>query len=95
MTLIYHTFFAEYRGNTPQELIASIHREAKSGTGQSFEDWWSYQQKLWSHLYGISVPDAHAPNANDDLLTILVKVRALEKGSAPQHVAKSSRFKHG
>ena len=95
MTLIYHTFFAEYQGNTPQELIAAIHRDAKSGTGQSFDDWWGYQQKLWNHLYGIDVPDAHAPNATDELLTILVKVRALEKGRAPAHVTINSKFCHG
>lgn len=95
MTLIYHTFFAEYQGNTPQELIAAIHRDAKSGTGQSFDDWWGYQQKLWNHLYGIDVPDAHAPNATDELLTILVKVRALEKGRAPAHVTRTRQARHG
>ncbi len=99
MTLIYHTFFAEYRGQTAQDVIACIHRDACALAPQSFEDWWAYQQKLWHHLYGITVPDAASPQAMEELLTILIKIGALEKGPAPASVPpplpRAARTAHG
>lgn len=95
MTLTYHTFYAEYQGRTAQEILSAIHQDAQKGTGQSYSEWWGYQQKLWSHLYGIDVPDAGTPHAVDQLLDILVKVGALETGPSPRLNRREAKVAHG
>lgn len=76
----YHTFYAEYRGATPEEVIQSVYADAKAGTDMSFEEWWQYQKDLWKYKYGKEAPDAGAADASHKLLKLLVDVGALEPG---------------
>ena len=77
--LSYHTFFAEYTGATPEEVIQAVYADAKAGTGMSYEDWWQYQRDLWQMKYVIDVPAIYNPEAAQRLLDILTDVGALER----------------
>ncbi|MBI3440574.1 MAG: hypothetical protein HY052_02020 [Proteobacteria bacterium] len=78
--LSYRTFFTHYAGATPEELIQAIYADAKAGTGVSFEEWWAYQDDVWSSKYNKTIPVFNAPDAARKLLDILVDVGALEPG---------------
>lgn len=82
--LIYHTFFAEFRGETPKDVIQSIYEDSAAVTGQSYPEWWAYQKRLWGGPFS-RFPKEDQPNACEQLLQVLVKARALEVGpkSAP------------
>ena len=84
--LIYHTFFAEFRGNTPEEVVKALYENSARVTGQTYSEWWGYQKKLWGGAF-LFFPKETQPHACASLLNILVKSRALEPG--PQ--AKSPR----
>lgn len=83
MTLIYHTFFKEFRGTDAESLIRAVHDDAEAGTGLNYPDWWAYQQKLWQDRYDLVIPDATAPDAPARLLAALIHVGALEQGPLP------------
>jgi len=80
--LSYHTFYAEYSGATPEDVIQAVYADAKAGTGMSFDVWWEYQSDLWSARYGRNIPKPDAPEAARQLLDILVDLGALEVGAA-------------
>ena len=76
--LSYRTFFAQYKGATPEEVVQAIYADAKEGTGMSFREWWQYQGDLWSTKYDKKIPAADSPDAARQLLDILIDVGALE-----------------
>jgi hypothetical protein len=80
---IYHTFFKEYQGADEKAVVQSLYEDSRAGTGLSYKDWWDYQKKLWSQRYGMTVPDMNAPEAEKELLALLLKVGALENGKKP------------
>lgn len=81
---VYHTFFAEFQGADDKSVVQALYEDSKAGTGQSYKEWWSYQEKLWNQRYGISIPPMDAPQAEKELLEILVKVGALNEGPKPK-----------
>ncbi len=81
--LYYKTFFADYHGETPAEVIQAVYEDARSGTGMSYEQWWQYQKDVWATKYDEHVPDMDAPEAEKKLLEILVHLGALEQAQAP------------
>ena len=76
--LHYRTFYAEYSGATPEEVIEALYADARYGTGLSFDKWWQYQRDLWHARYGICVPAREECDAAKRLLDILLDVGALE-----------------
>lgn len=82
-SLVYHTFFAEYQGGTPEDIVRQMHEESRRGTGLDMSGWWAYQRELWSHKYGIDVPAQDSENAAAGLIDVLLKVGALEQGPRP------------
>jgi hypothetical protein len=78
--LVYHTFFAEYKGDTPDDIIRSLHADSHRETKISLSGWWEYQATLWKHKYDIDVPDIDSENAAADMIKVLLKVGALEHG---------------
>jgi hypothetical protein len=76
--LYYKTFFSEYSGETPADVLQAVYADAKAGTGMSFDEWWDYQHDVWNLKYEIKVPAKDAPGAAKELLGILVEVGALE-----------------
>ena len=94
MTLIYHTFFAEYEGADAAGVIDALYADAARGTGIARDNWWRYQQELWAARANLHVPDMAAPDAAEQLLDILVQVGALVKGSDPARTKPVSRFGH-
>jgi len=83
--LVYHTFFSEYKADTPEGIIALMHADSKQGTGISMSEWWAYQKELWSLKYGLDVPSQDAPDAAAAMIGILLSVGALEEGpKSPQ-----------
>jgi len=76
--LRYHTFYTEYSGATPEEVVQALYADARLGTGLSFDGWWQYQCDLWAAKYGLSVPPPHEEGAARRLIDILLDVGALE-----------------
>lgn len=87
--LYYKTFFAEYSGETPADVIKAVYEDAKSGTGMSYEQWWQYQKDVWALKYDEHVPDMHEDHAEKKLLEMLVHLGALEETRAPSPAARS------
>ena len=84
---IYHTLFGEeFRSETAEEAVSALYENTRRGWELSFEEWWAYQDRLWSRRYGDNVPDKDSKGAYDKLLSIMVKRGALEKGPLPQHL---------
>ncbi len=83
--LVYHTFFAEYKGDTPEEVIAQIHEDSRDGTDMDFSAWWKYQQKIWGAKYGLDVPEKDSKDAAQGMLNVLLKVGAIEHGPRAGH----------
>jgi hypothetical protein len=84
MPLVYHTFFAEYEGESPGDILRAVHKKSAEGIPVSFNDWWKHQQTTWKAKYNIDVPSIGEPNAEDSLLKILIDVEALEIGKKKQ-----------
>lgn len=82
-SLVYHTFFAEYKGETPEDIVRQLHEESRKGTDLNMAGWWKYQTKLWSHKYGVDVPPQESEHAAAGMLDVLLKVGALEEGPKP------------
>ena len=82
--LVFHTFYAEYRGDTPEQLVATLHKDSQSGTGMDYAAWWAWQKKLWSYTGGYTVPSPGEPDACAKLIDILTNVGALEPGPRPK-----------
>lgn len=80
--LVYHTFFAEFRGETPEDVVQALYKDSATVTGQTYPEWWAYQKHLWSSLF-VTVPEENQVNACKKLLEIMVNVRALELGPRP------------
>ena len=78
--LVYHTFFSEYKADTPEGIVALLHEDSQQGTGMSMSEWWGYQKDLWSMKYGLDVPPENAPDAAAAMIDILLSVGALEQG---------------
>lgn len=76
--LRYRTFFNEYSGKRPEDVLQAVAADAKAGTGMSYDEWWDYQRDVWDFKYGEKVPEKDAPGAARELLGILVEVGALE-----------------
>jgi len=89
--LVYHTFYAEYRGNTPEELVAALHKDSETGTGMDYAAWWAWQKKLWATQANVNVPAPDEPGACTKLISILVNVGALETGPRPAPAPTSDR----
>lgn len=87
--LIYHTFFAEFRGVTPAEVIQSIYEDSAKGTGHSYPEWWAYQKRLWGSPFS-RFPHENQPDGCEQLLKILVKAGALAVG--PKSPAVTHKF---
>ena len=84
---IYHTLFGEeFRGETAEEIISALYENTRRGRELSFEEWWAYQDRLWSGRYGDNVPDKESKGAYKKLLSIMVKRGALDKGPLPQNL---------
>lgn len=81
--LVFHTFYAEFRGDTPEQLVAALHKDAEAGTDLDYQQWWAWQRKLWSYTRGYTVPSPDEPHACAKLIDILVDVGALERGPRP------------
>ena len=81
--LVYHTFYKEFRGNSAEEIVQQLYEDSKKGTGCTFPEWWSYQQRIWKDRYNHEVPAADAEQAPQKLLDVLLKVGALEQGQRP------------
>ncbi len=94
---VYHTFFAEYAGDSPEDIINAVHKDAEAGTGLNFDLWWAYQAELWDFKYKLKVPDPKDPDAASKLLQILLDVGALENGPKPRKstAPPSPGVKHG
>lgn len=86
---VYHTFFGEFSGADDKSVVQALYEDAKAGTGQSYKEWWDYQYKVWNQRYGISIPPMDAPQAEKELLDILVKVGALTEGPQPKSATSS------
>ena len=82
--LHYKTFFAEYSGETPEDVIQAVYADAKSGTGMTFPEWWQYQKDVWALKYEEKIPEMDEPDAAGKLLEILVHLGALESAAKPQ-----------
>ncbi|MDY0009863.1 MAG: hypothetical protein RBS08_09165 [Bdellovibrionales bacterium] len=80
---VYHTFFAEFKGPDDKAVIQAVFEDARKGTGQTYDEWWTYQQKVWDQRYGIIVPNQNEPEAETTLLRALVKTGALVEGPQP------------
>ena len=79
--LIYHTFYKEFSGSSPEEIIRHVYEDSKDGTGCNFLEWWNYQKQLWGSKYGHVIPDSpESDNASQKLLDVLIEVGALEAG---------------
>lgn len=76
--LRYRTFYTEYSGVTPEDVVQELYADARLGTGLSFDGWWQYQRDLWDARYSLKVPPADDPEAARKLLDILLDVGALE-----------------
>lgn len=86
LTLIFHTAFKEeFKGDTPEQVVDALYQNSAKGMGDiSFEDWWKYQQTMWSGKYGVRIPEPDTDGAHQALLDVLIKVGALEQGALPQ-----------
>lgn len=82
LSLIFHTQFnEEFSGDTPEDIVAALHRNSQRGMGDiSFEKWWDYQKDLWNGAYGADIPAHDQPGASEALLDVLIRVGALEGG---------------
>lgn len=82
-SLVYHTFFAEYKGESPEDIVRQLHADSRKGIDLDMEGWWEYQSELWSLKYGLDVPAQDSANAAAGLIDVLLKVGALEEGPKP------------
>jgi hypothetical protein len=76
--LQFRTFFNNYSGKTPEDVIRAVYADAQAGTGMSYDEWWQYQRDVWNLKYGQKVPEKDAPGAAQELLGILIENGALE-----------------
>ena len=81
--LQYHTFFADYSGDSPEDVIQAVHIDSERVTGLNLDQWWAYQAELWDFKYGLKIPDPREPDAAAKLLDIFVEIGALENGPRP------------
>jgi hypothetical protein len=82
--LVCHTFYREFSGLSPEEVIRHVYEDCREGTGCTFSEWWEYQKTLWGTKYGHVIPDSpDSDNAYHTLLDVLIKVGALEAGPQP------------
>jgi len=78
---IYHNFYGEFKGTDEKTVVQAIYEANNAGTELGYIEWWSHQQKIWKLHCGASLPEPNTPNAEKELLELLVKVGALREGA--------------
>jgi len=82
---VYHTFYAEFRGASADQIVDQLYEDSRKGTGADFATWWAYQKTIWKDRCGLSVPDdPNAPGASETFIDILLKAGVLEPGPRRQ-----------
>ncbi len=86
MGLKFHTFLADFSGETPDEILHALHEDSRTGKKNpeawTFEAWWQWQDTILTSR-GIETPAPDAENAAAHLLNNLVRVGALDVGHRP------------
>ncbi len=82
--LVYHTFFAEFRGDTPEDVVQALYADSARVTLFTFPQWWDYQKRLFGPNIWPGFPSIDSPDASRKILDVLVKLGALETGPQPK-----------
>lgn len=85
--LEYHTFYGEFTGDTPEDIIQQLYEDSRRGIGPDLtkQKWWDYQRTAWKLREGKKLPASlDRPGAPEAFIAFMVKVGALEVGPRPQ-----------
>ena len=84
--LVFHTYFGEFCGDTPEEIVQQLFVDSRRGIGPDWamQKWWDYQRTVWKRLEGKKLPASPDElDAAKKMLACLVEVEALEVGPRP------------